>query len=532
MLLAPLLALLACCAQEAEAPGSGLSLPPVFADGMVLQAEQPLRFWGRAQAGQAVHLTLGPSHDLTTSVAVVHTRADARGHWQAELPAMEASFQPWRIDVECSGRQIALEDVLVGELWFAAGQSNMAWPLASTDAWPAWAARLQEDGNMRHAASTIRLFDPRPAVTGASGSWSAAQVTRLAPEQYWSGGWSDGLDEGLPSASAVAWWFAWELRHQLDRPIGIIEVAVGGTPTEAWIDPEVLAATPATAALVEGSWLENQLLGEWCRTRAAQNLRTALDEGWTIPGDATGPHHPFQPGFLWRAGVVPFVKLPVRGVLWYQGESNAGSAARVAQHEALFRMLVSSWRRAWGQAELPILAVQLPTMNRPHWPAFREQQRQLQASLPHTGLAITLDVGEPRDVHPRQKRPVGERLARWARWLAYGEQVLHRGPRLLEVQRHAEGLSLRFDHVGPAWQVDPEGLASSFEWQDEAGAWHPVAACEAPSADGRGHGALRLRLDEPLKARAVRYAWAPVAASRLADSDGLPASPWVALVSD
>ena len=508
---------------QAADPEPEFWTPDFFSSGMVLQCEQPITIWGKGTPGTRVHATIFAHHDSTKTIAATHGTIARDGSWLLTLPAQEASFNPVRIDVNSSSHIRSWEGVLFGEVWFAAGQSNMEWPLSRSASWGQVKQARGTNTDLAGAMNGVRFYDAQFTATGAGGAWSQETVTALAPDSFRKRGrWRRSSPEELARMSAVAWFFGAELTLALERPIGLIEVAAGGTPTEAWVDPQALAADPTTASLVaEGNWLDNPLLGEWCRGRARQNLSQAIDEGWEIPGNDLGPHHAFQPGHMWQTAVEPFTQLPIRGVIWYQGESNAGSAERVQQHEIIFRSLVSSWRKAWKQPELPFLFVQLPNMNREHWPAFREQQRKLQSSIPDTGMAVTIDVGDANDVHPRRKRPVGERLASWAFNLVYAVPS-KTGPsvRSADFDESNATLTVEFSRVGAGLQLNEEA-ANCFEWQDAAGQWHAVLTQRADLTQ------IHLGLPPDSRPRAVRYAWAMNPTPTVFDSDGLPASPFV-----
>jgi len=506
-----------------------LSLDPVFGEHMVLQCEQPVLLWGTAPPNIRVHIALGLVGRDTDTIASVHVNAKADGSWQAELPAQPASFERYRIDILANSQMVRFEDVLFGEVWFAAGQSNMEWPLSRSEAWPALLDRMAANPIDARNLGAIRFYQAAYTATGAGGTWDQATVDGLAPDRFRQGNWSVTSAKSIASMSAVAWYFGEELLGKLDRPIGLIDVAAGGTPAEAWVSREALARDPRTSELVRaGNWLDNEMLGAWCRERASQNLARALEDNWQIPQDETGPHHAFQPGFLWQTAVEPFMRVPVRGVLWYQGESNAGSAERVVQHEAIFRRLVASWRTAWAQPDLPFLFVQLPAMNRDHWPAFREQQRQLERSITHTGMAVTLELGDPNDVHPRRKQPVGERLARLARHLVYGQDCLHTGPRAIRAYLGEKHITVEFTAFGDGMGKKGAHLPAGFEWQDQEGRWRIADVGEWRSDSAApGDLILKLILATPERAQAIRYAWAPAATATVFDSDGLPASPFL-----
>jgi sialate O-acetylesterase len=230
---------------------------------------------------------------------------------------------------------------------------------------------------------------------------------------------------------------------------------------------------------------------------------------------------------MWEAGVASVLPYPIRGVAWYQGESNAESPERVAQHEAIFEMLVRDWRAQWGLGDFPFLFVQLPGLGRPDWPEFREQQRGFLESLPEMGMAVTIDVGHPTNVHPKGKRPVGERLARWALGKVYeiGSEASS-GPLFDSVTADGDGLLLSFEGVGRGLiSKDGEALRH-FEVAGEDGVFHRA---EAEIMENR----VRVRSDRVPTPKRVRYAWAPYPEPpvNFFGREGLPASPFAGLVA-
>ena len=261
------------------------------------------------------------------------------------------------------------------------------------------------------------------------------------------------------------------------------------------------------------------MLEPWCRGRGAHNFRRALAAKEPIPGDDLGPNHPFKPSFLWDA-VASLTRFPVAGVLWYQGESNAESAWRVAQHDALIESLITDWRAQWNRPTLPFLFVQLPSMKRPHWSAFRASQQSSHDSLPHTGMAVTLDLGHPTDVHPRDKKPVGERLALIAEKEVYGQAVTASGPVVNTIRRKDDGVIVKFDSADGLKTRDGQA-PSGFELLGHDGEWMPAEA----RIDGKS---IRLKCRAAAKPTAVRYGWVPFPEPRLnlINAADLPASPF------
>ena len=483
-----------------------LRLDPIYQDHMVLQRDVRLPIRGRGRPGASVSVRFGD--------AMREAKVGDKGHWVVHLPARSASARPNSLTISSGVEEIEIHDVLVGEVWLCAGQSNMEWPLA----------RAQNSAEALEGASRrpIRLMSIEGAARGGSGVYDSATIRRLTQADFSRGEWQVSTPGSARSFSAIGWFFGSRLERELEVPVGMINVSIGGTPIEAWIRRGALAADPNLRPIVEGNWLENGLIEPWCRKRARYNLGRALEEGEPIPGGDSGPNHSFKPGFLWSASVNPLVGLPLRGVLWYQGESNAESLEQVARYGSLFETLARDWGAQWQRDDLPFLCVQLPGMERAAWPEFREEQRRLLARVPGTRLAVTIDLGERRNVHPTRKRPVGERLARLA---------------LVDIYRHIEGdasgpmlhsASLRGNTVVLQFDAARSGLRTCDgkppPWFELAGSDGVFRAGTARIA-GRSVVVTADAAEPPVE---VRYAWTPYPDPpvSLVNGEGLPAMPF------
>ena len=486
---------------------SDLSFARVFQDHMVLQRELPIAIWGKTKKGERVAVEL----DGVTAT----TTADDGGRWRVTLPPRAASKDPLVLVARTVSTRVEIRDVLVGEVWLAAGQSNMEWPLAKSKG----TNEVLAKSNREH----LRLFRFQGAARGGSGVYSSDLIARLRPEVFCEGAWKTSTPESAGPFSAVAYHFGRSLLDEIDVPIGLIDVSIGGTPIEAWIRPEALRADPNLRSIVEGNWLDNADIEEWCRQRARFNLERALESGESIPGDELGPNHSFKPGFLWRSGVEPLLPMVIRGVLWYQGESNAEGAKHVSRYGRLFETLAADWRRAFRREGLPILFVQLPALGRPHWPAFREVQRRALESVPASGMAITIDTGDKRNVHPIEKRVVGERLARLALATSYdrGDGDAS-GPLPRVARRELASVVVEFAHVESGWRSTSDRPLRYFELAGTDGEFHPATARIRGSA-------IVVSSPKVPQPKRVRYAWLPFPEPRvnLFNASGLPASPFV-----
>ncbi|MDE6854748.1 MAG: sialate O-acetylesterase, partial [Muribaculaceae bacterium] len=396
----------------------GLSMPEIWQSGMVLQRYKPLKVSGRADAGACVAVEV----DGTRAEAV----ADNLGHWTATLPPLsEATGLTMTVSDDRGGR-LVFDDVSVGEVWLASGQSNMAFELCNSTTYG--------EDTLSVADCRLRLFDMKPRVITDWNEWPDADKAAVDTLNYYRPSrWRQSSAATAGDFSAVAWHFGRMLRDSLDVPVGIICNAIGGSGTEAWIDVDMLEER-MPEVLVD--WRSNDYLQPWVQQRAREN--TGSD----------GTHrHPYEPSYLFASGIRPLGAYPIAGVIWYQGESNAHNAE---VHEQLFEALVDSWRRNWDEARLPFIFTQLSSLSRPSWPSFRDSQRRLLDTTGATGMAVSSDFGDSLDVHPRHKRPVGQRLARWALNRVYGHAgVTPSGPLPVEARCIAPGtveLTMKYAH--------------------------------------------------------------------------------------
>ncbi len=485
-----------------------LQMPQVFGDHMVLQSGVVIPVWGSAKPGAKVKVNLGKQGLSTT--------ANMEGKWSVRMQPREASWDPVCMTVESMGDHIKFTNILVGEVWLCAGQSNMEWPL-----------RQSTHGNEEFAEANhpgIRLLNLVGGTGGGSASYSIEHLSRLIPKNFCQGNWEVSEVEKAGKFSAVAWYFGRQLHEELGVPVGLICSALGGTPTESWVPREALEADPDLQGLAAGFWLDNPRLGEFCRVRGEQNLVAAMQAGEAVPRDVHGPNHPFKPGFMWSAGIEPLAPYAIRGAIWYQGESNAETGGRVREHAKLFPLMVQQWRQNWGQGDFPFLYVQLPALDRPAWPEFRDGQRRMLSQIQNVGMAVTIDTGLPGNVHPPLKKPVGERLARWALGTTYKREkyTTFSGPIFLRAERKDNSIMVKFLHTGNGlMSSDGDGLRH-FEIRGKDGQFVPAKA-KVTSKD-----TLSVTSPGVTAPSHVRYAWLPFPhpSANLVNSTGLPASPF------
>lgn len=471
-----------------------VTLPSLLADHMVVQRGLPVHAWGMAAANENVTVTFRGETKSTT--------ADDLGRWSLYLSPGEAGG-PFQMSVKGSN-SIVLNDVLVGDVWVASGQSNMELPMKALTNPAAEIAAAQYP--------KIRIFrvDRRPS------DYPRSDVGAKT--------WALCAPESVGDSSAVAYYFARDLYQKMNVPIGLVESFWGGTPAESWTSLYSLAADASlmpvfaerSKTLDEQETIVLRLQQEDRQLAAAEAQAKA--EGKPAPGR---PWHPdfaaWAPAALFNGMIAPLTRFPIRGVIWYQGEANSGDRAPL--YARLFPTMISDWRRAWDEGDFPFLFVQIANWNTEpdgQWPEVRDAQRKTLA-LRNTGMAVTIDIGDPVDIHPKDKLDVGLRLARAARAIAYGEKLEWSGPLYRGLTREEHALRVWFDHANGL--TTKNGALVGFE---VAGADGKFVAADA-KIEGESVVVSSPAVADPVS---VRYAWAANPTCNLVNREGLPASPF------
>lgn len=463
----------------------GLQMSQLYTDYMVLQRDMPLDIHGIANAGEKI--TVSISNQKATATA------NNQGKWSVVLKPMNAATD-LTLTVEAGSAAKVYKHVAVGEVWLCSGQSNMAFMLCQADTYK---RDIDNVGDPQ-----LRLFDMKARWETYNVAWPASCLDSLNHLQYYrSTTWQPTTPDNAKWFSAIAYYYGRMLRDSLKVPVGLICNAVGGSPTEAWVDRNTLETCfPA----ILKNWLHNDFIQDWVRGRAAKNL--------TNDNTHLG-RHPYEPCYLYESGILPLQKYPIKGVIWYQGESNAHN---MEAHSELFKLLVGSWRSNWTNPTMPFYFVQLSSLNRPSWPWFRYSQLQLMQQIANTGMAVSSDCGDSLDVHPLRKQPVGQRLARWALNKTYGMSVTPSGPIYKGVVRSADALIVSFDYADNLCTSDGK-QPSTFEIAEEEGMYYPATAVIEGNT-------VRLTSPEVKNPRYVRYGWQPFTRANLINGDALPAS--------
>ncbi len=488
-----------------------LSVPHFFSDHMVLQRERPAAIWGRADANAEVRVSFKGK--------AATTKAAANGKWRAQIETGAADARGATLTISAGAEKLEIQDVLVGEVWFASGQSNM---FLTMDRVPEYAGLIAES---KHPA--LRMFN-------------APLVTAVEPQEDIAGQWTAAAPDTVPGYSAVAFFFARKLHLDLGIPIGVIKSAWGGKPVETFTSREALNSLPGTKALVEAAMKDDvefdaakaqaahvTRLAKWESTMA-EARKTPADQRGRLPKKPAPPKRALdtegRPGVLFNSMIHPFTGYTMRGAIWYQGEGNAKAGA--VPYDQTLPLLINDWRKRWND-QFAFYFVQLANFRAPSnapgtpdpWALLQDRMRRVLDTTPKTGMAIINDVGDARDIHPKNKKAPGERLALWALAKDYGQPLTYSGPLFKSSQARDGAIRVTFAETGEGLKVRDGGPLKRFEIAGADRIWHWADA----KLDGKD--SVLVSSPEVKQPAAVRYAWAanPEGAN-LMNSDGLPAS--------
>jgi sialate O-acetylesterase len=472
-------------------------LPHVLSSHMVMQRNHPIHFWGWAKPGEPVAIDF---HGVKASV-----NADGLGHWSIYLPP-EPAGGPYALTVSASNT-INLTDILVGDVWFASGQSNMELPLlgfpgsASLENGPA------EIANATHPE--IRLLH----IKAKSSYYPLDDIDQ---------NWTLCTPETAASFSAVAYFFGREIAEKEHVPVGLIDSTWGGTVAESWVSLDTISSAPSLMPIL-ASWAG---MTDKIADMPAIEAQEQREEAAAQAAHQTPPWHPWhpnplswEPAGLFNAMVNPVTPFPISGAIWYQGESNS-ALERAAMYQRIFPALISDWREHWNEGNFPFLYVQISSFTstpQENWAVIREAQRRT-LSVTNTAMAVTIDIGNPVNVHPANKQDVGHRLALAARALSYHESVEYSGPLYREAAIEGSAIRLFFDH-SQSGLVAKSGALTGFAIAGADRIFVPATA----AIDGDSTTVSNSAVPNP---KFVRYGWQNAPVVNLFNNDGLPASPF------
>lgn len=465
---------------------SAFKMAPVFGEHMVFQQNRPIDIFGTAAYNDQIRIVCGNHSD--------NCNADLEGKWKLILPKLPAGG-PYRMQIFVNNKIVAdWKDILVGEVWFCSGQSNMEFKLNQSEKGKVESDKATDDH--------LRLLNYRTIAATSDVVWDSTTQKRVNKYDYFEGSWQRNGPAEAASFSAIAYFFGKELCEKLQVPVGLIEVAVGGAPGESFIDQRTIKSQPQLSNLLSG-WFCNEQVMEWCRQRAQKNCSA---------GNYLMQRHPYMPSYVFDAGIASFQGFQVKGVLWYQGESNADNSEL---YKIIFPELIGSWRQFWKDPELPFIFAQLSSIQRPGWENFRDSQRKMALTIPHTSMVVTSDLGDSLNVHPIRKKEVGHRFVLQALRKVYGKNIIADGPVPVNTQQKGTFLEISFDHAGKLGTSDSK----------------PVRELEIAGKDGIFYSAEGKIQENKIIVNTiiqdiiyVRYGWKPFSRGNLVNEDGLPAS--------
>jgi len=478
-----------------------LELPSIFGDHMVFQQKQDNPVWGWATPGESVAVSInGQRHT---------TKADGKGKWKIMLKPLPVGG-PYKLHIEGEQSQFFLDDVMVGEVWICSGQSNMEWPIERTNS--AELARLTANH------SNIRII-------------TVPRVGTQEPQDDFDGAWELSSSESIQQFSAIGYFFGRRLSDALDVPIGLIDNAWGGSAAEAWVRRDVLEEDDIYNGLMS-SWEERERTFDFENEIAKWEIKIAewdaMDEEDRTESRPRRPRNLLtgnhRPANIYNGVLHPTIGYGIKGVIWYQGESNAG---RAYQYRDLFPLMIDHWRDEWGQGDFPFYYVQLADFQEENedpedssWAELREAQTMTLDKLKNVGQAVIIDVGEGRDIHPRNKHTVADRLARIALARDYKKDIHYMGPSYQSMSVVGSKIVLKFNNVGQGlYSFDtraPQGFTIAGEDQKFVNATAQIIDSNT----------MEIWSDEIASPASVRYAWAQNPICNMYSRDGLPMTPF------
>jgi sialate O-acetylesterase len=529
---------------------ANITLPAIFGDHMVLQQGMKIPVWGWADPGEQVQVSLGKEQQRAV--------ADAQGSWRVEFPPRVNTANPTTLVV--AGKNIfSFQDVIVGEDWIAAGQSNMAFALGWLGGVSDWLKSRGEGNVLTSTNPQIRIYyvDGRPAVR---------------PDDVGSGHWEQSSPNSAGFFSAVAYFFAEDLQKKLGRPVGIIQAAWGGQPIETFMSKESFAGIPnkqpgldqvaaEEAAFPKDKAAQDAAMddfhkrdNDWVQT-VEKAFHIAHDQ-WQKDSDAAkaaGKPIPPEPPYpqtrpkspngtegqyttLFNGMIHPLIGFPIRGALWYQGEANGPDG-----YDLMLAAMVTDWRKRWG-SEFTFLPVTLanigdrwPTPTDNGWSGVRDAQEQVSLKLPKMGTAEAIDIGTGHNIHPYDKIDVGRRLAAQALRIAYGEKIVSTGPRFGRMTVEGNKIRIKWKDIGSGLVLAVSPFVSTDPVND-----NPALPTDKPlsfeiAGADKTWVTAQAKLDENdvivwsdtvPKPVAVRYAWAQNPQVNLYNKEGFPAVPF------
>jgi sialate O-acetylesterase len=505
-----LLPLLAATSLAVPLASAHTGLPNCFGSNMVLQQKQANKVWGWGDAGEGITLTIGKQTKRAT--------VDSNGAWHVMLDPMTAGG-PHTMTIE-GQEAIVFENVLIGEVWVCSGQSNMEWPVALSD--------NADLTTMTAHYPNIRFL-------------SVPQVGTEEPQENFKGSWTVCTPQSTDQFSAVGYNFGRQLHQSLGVPIGLIDNAWGGSACEAWVNRDLLEKDPRLKELM-ATWRKTEDFYKSGKAAEQHAIKLASWEKQAAKAKTEGKSAPSKPRWdnlvmtgnqrpanIYNGVLHPTIGYGIKGAIWYQGESNT---SRAYQYRDLFPLMIKNWRDEWGQGDFPFYWVQLADfkveLDMPadsDWAELREAQTMTMNKLPNTGQAVIIDIGEADDIHPTNKREVGNRLARWALANDYGySNLTYQNPLYRSMKKQDNAIVVSFDHTSKGLDTFDLPQVKGFTIAGKDKVFHHAEA--QILGIGVDRKQVKVWSDHVKNPVAVRYAWADNPVCNVRNYDGLPLTPF------
>jgi sialate O-acetylesterase len=470
----------------------GLQMPGVFANDMVLQRNKPIPFFGTGDANEEITVSFS-KQTLPSSKQTKKTKSDSHGQWKVLLDALPEGG-PYTLTVNSKDKKIMFNGILMGDVWLCSGQSNMLFRLNQA-----------YEGKQAIAEATnknIRLFQFNAIQETVNVAWDSAVLDKTNKLEYFTGKWQQCNPQSAATFSAIAYFFGQKIQQEEHVPVGLIEVAVGGAPIVSFIDRHTMEFDDYLVDELH-NWRKSDFIMPWVRERAAKNLENSTDPR---------QRHPYEPCYNYEAGISKLINTPIKGILWYQGESDAHNVDLYAYN---FEKLISSWRMLWNE-DLPFYFVQLSSIDRPSWPYFRDMQRKVSLKIPHTFMAVSSDLGDSLNVHPTHKQRIGGRLALLALKNTYHKDMVASGPTVENVFQNNKEIVINFSNAKRLKTRSDEPI-TGFEVVNEKG---DIFSPKATIKENK----VILGVNKNEKIIKVLYGFKPFTRANLENEAGLPAS--------
>lgn len=474
-----------------------LKFAKIFSNNMVLQRDKEIKIWGQALPGSKIQ--------IKKQSTIKHTITNSDSTWIVVFKAEKANSNPQTITAYSEKDSVAIHNLLIGDVWLCIGQSNMEWPMSKE-------AHFINEKQFANN-SLLRWYNPTYAGKNTFNiAFSDSIKANLIAEKFYKGNWQQSDSISFKQMSAVAYYFGKEITTTLSIPIGLINLSIGGAPLESFISTEAFKKSPKFFNKLKENWVFNSFLPVWVRERGVQNL----GKDNFAKNDLNGMNHAFKPGFAFDAGIRPLINLNIKGIICYQGESNAQEIERVHEYGDLMKLMLNDYRNIWRNEHLPFYFAQISSIDSINykgqlWPLFRDVQRNFANATHHTGMAVTSDIGAKHDVHPTNKKLVGERLALLAFNKSYSKKRMDSGPSPMMAKQVNHTISIHFKNAEDGLLVSNGTTVDGFSIDG-------VNEIEASI-----HNNI-IYIQSYAKPKYVYYGWQPYSIGNLVNKQLLPAS--------